>query len=135
MHYCWRCTHCWVVGSLRPDTVSFIVVVAVAAAAVAVGMEAPHIGILFVLAGLSIWQADMAGMYRAVPDRGWKRGGRVAAALAVCMLPVYVGLLHWWHLPGDVLMTAAVLCCFVRTAPRVIPLGVACVRRARAGAA
>lgn len=130
-----RSNNCRVVDVLKPDTVAFIVVVAVAAAAVAIGMEAPYVGVLFALAGLSIWQADMAGMYRAVPDRGWRRGGRVAAACTVCMLPAYAVFLFWWHLPGDVLMAAAVLYCFVRTAPRVIPLGIACVRRAKAGAA
>ena len=119
---------------MRPDSVSILAVVGAVTAAVVVGMEMPHVGILFALGGLSVWQADMAGMYRTVPAQKWKRGGRVAAAWTVCMLPVYTAFLFWWHLPGDIIMTAAVLCCFVRTAPRVVPLGIACVRRARPGA-
>ena len=119
---------------MRPDSVSLLAVAGAAVAAVVVGMEMPYVGILFVLAGLSVWQADTAGMYRAIPPQKWKRGGRVAAAWTVCMLPVYAVFLYWWNWPGDMLMTAAVLCCFVRTAPRVIPLGIACIRHTRTGA-
>ena len=120
---------------MRLDTISLLAVVGVAATAILIGMEAPYVGILFVLAGVSVWQADMSGMYSVVPSRQWKRCGRVAVVWSVCMLPAYAVFLYWWNAPGDLLMTAAVLCCFVRTAPSVVPSGVACLKHMRASTA
>ena len=101
-----------------------IPVFGLAATALVIGMDMWHIGVLFLFSGLLIWQGRMNG-YNA-PYRF--KYGRLIAACTTYLLPTYTIFLIWWNEPGNILMTIAVLCCFIRNVSYMTHVGKESIR-------